>query len=338
LTVQPVASITVSPASPTAGATAIVTVHGSAACGTVNVDFGDGNVQTFMSESGLPISNTHAWATGGAKTITAQRLGGGCDSLATTNITVLLPPSVSLTEPAAGSFYTSPATIAMSASATAAQGVITQVAFYANGSLVQTDATAPYAVNWTNVADGTYALTAVATDSLGASATSSSVSVVVGTPPPSTVLGVTVTPNPATAGQSATIVVTGTNPCTMLWMEFGDGDWWIAPIDSLPFTTTHTWASAGTYTVRASGYITCAGEATRSVTVNSSAPEPLPLAAVSGPLPGVFPTSWTSEFRSSDRDRDNDATRAYHGPMDAELDDRGSAEGLSDDGSPSASW
>ena len=100
----------------------------------------------------------------------------------------------------------------------------------------------------------------------------------VGTPPPSTVVGVSVTPNPVAVGQAATITVTGTNPCTMLWMDFGDGDWWIAPISGLPFTTTKTWTTAGNYTVYAAGYYTCSGSATRAVTVTGvPAPTPEPL-------------------------------------------------------------
>ena len=66
----------------------------------------------------------------------------------------------------------------------------------------------------------------------------------------------------------------------MLWVEFGDTDWWIRPIDSLPYVTTHTYASAGTYTVLAKGFLNCGGEVTTSLTVNSAAPAPSPIAAV----------------------------------------------------------
>jgi RHS repeat-associated protein len=278
LTVRPIATITVNPASPTAGNSVLVTVDGAAFCTAVNVDFGDGNTQTFVDGGGLPITNTHVWATSGAKTLIAQGLGGACDSQATVTITVLTPPSVSLTAPAPGANFLAPATIEFAASASAAQGSILHVMFYANGSWLGTDWTAPYTFTWSGVGNGTYSLLAVATDTLGAGAASSSVTVTVGDPPPSTVLGVSVTPNPVTAGQSATITVTGTNPCTMLWMDFGDGDWWIAPIGGLPFTTTKTWTTAGNYTVYAAGYYSCSGEATRAVTVTGAAPAPEPVA------------------------------------------------------------
>ncbi|HEY0875850.1 MAG TPA: Ig-like domain-containing protein [Vicinamibacterales bacterium] len=157
--------------------------------------------------------------------------------------------------PEGGGDPRAPATISVAASASAAQGTITQVDFYANGAWIGVDTAAPYTVSWSSVGTGTYALTARATTSLGAQGTSSAVSVVVGQPPPSTVLGLTITPQTVSVGQTATITVTGTNPCGMLWMDFGDGNWWNAPINGLPFTTTHAWSTPGTPTVLARGYV-----------------------------------------------------------------------------------
>ena len=280
LTVQPIATVTVNPAWPTAGTAALVTIDGASFCTGVTVTFGDGQSDTLVNSGGLPITTTHSWATPGPKTVTAQGLGAACESSAAASIIVLTPPTVTLTSPAHGSQYVSPATIELAASATPGQGAMSAVHLYANGGWVFSDSAAPFAYTWTGMANGTYSLTAVAVDNWGGTATSSSVSVTVGDPQPSTVHSVTVTPNPATAGQSATITVTGSNPCTMLHMDFGDGDWWIAPISGLPFTTTKTWTTLGTYTVFAAGYLTCGGEATRVVTVNAAAPEPLPLSTL----------------------------------------------------------
>ena len=47
-----------------------------------------------------------------------------------------------------------------------ADGTIAKVDFYANGTLVGTDATSPYSINWANVQAGTYSLSAIATDDL----------------------------------------------------------------------------------------------------------------------------------------------------------------------------
>ena len=79
-------------------------------------------------------------------------------------------PAVSLTSPANGSSYTSPAPVALGATATDPDG-IAKVDFYAGTTRIGTDTTSPYAVKWTAGA-GTYTLKAVATDKKGASATS----------------------------------------------------------------------------------------------------------------------------------------------------------------------
>lgn len=95
------------------------------------------------------------------------------------------PPTVSLTSPANGATYTVP-TIPLAATASDADGNVTQVSFYNGTSLIGTVTLPPYALSWTNVPIGTYTLTAVATDDLGATTTSGAVTVQVVPPPPST--------------------------------------------------------------------------------------------------------------------------------------------------------
>jgi subtilisin family serine protease len=100
-----------------------------------------------------------------------------------------IPPSVALVSPAAGATYTAPATIALSANASDIDGTVTQVSFYNGASLIGTDVTAPYTWSWTSVQGGNYRLTAIATDNDGASTTSTSVTITVVAPPPSTPFG-----------------------------------------------------------------------------------------------------------------------------------------------------
>jgi phosphatidylserine/phosphatidylglycerophosphate/cardiolipin synthase-like enzyme len=90
-----------------------------------------------------------------------------------------LPPSVSITSPAAGASFTAPATITVTANATDSDGTIAKVDFFAGNSLIGTDTTSPFSVSWTNVPAGSYSLTAVATDSGNATTTSSAVSITV---------------------------------------------------------------------------------------------------------------------------------------------------------------
>jgi hypothetical protein len=94
------------------------------------------------------------------------------------------PPTVSLTSPAAGATFTAPATISVAAAAND-DGAIAKVQFFAGTTLLGTVTTAPYQFTWSNVAAGSYSVTAVATDNAGATTTSSAVSVTVNdTPPP----------------------------------------------------------------------------------------------------------------------------------------------------------
>src|SRR6185369_16051036 len=56
---------------------------------------------------------------------------------------------------------------------------ITRVEFRANGTLIGTATSSPYAVSWDGVASGTYSVTAIATDDRGATTTSAATVVVV---------------------------------------------------------------------------------------------------------------------------------------------------------------
>jgi endoglucanase Acf2 len=100
-------------------------------------------------------------------------------TLYNSNATVNPPPTVSITSPANNSTYIAPATIVISATAADANGTVTQVAFYNGSTLLGTDATSPYSYTWSNVAGGTYSITAVATDNGGSSTTSAAITVIV---------------------------------------------------------------------------------------------------------------------------------------------------------------
>ena len=90
-----------------------------------------------------------------------------------------VPPVVSLTNPLNAASYTAGTAIAIAATASDTDGSISKVEFYADQTLIGSDNTAPYSMNWTNAVAGSYAISAKAFDNDGLTATSLAVSITV---------------------------------------------------------------------------------------------------------------------------------------------------------------
>jgi hypothetical protein len=88
-------------------------------------------------------------------------------------------PSVSISNPAGGATFTEPANISIDASATDSDGTVARVDFFNGATLLGTATTNPFSFTWTNVAAGSYSLTARATDNGGGTSTSSPVNITV---------------------------------------------------------------------------------------------------------------------------------------------------------------
>jgi len=101
------------------------------------------------------------------------------DANESTAPTINQAPIVSLTAPTNGATFNQGAAIDLTANAADVDGTITRVEFYAGATLLNSDASAPYAFGWTNAAMGSHALTAKVVDNLGASTTSSVVNITV---------------------------------------------------------------------------------------------------------------------------------------------------------------
>jgi lysophospholipase L1-like esterase len=91
-------------------------------------------------------------------------------------------PAVNITAPATNTSFTSPASITVTANASDVDGTVSKVEFYSGATLLGSDAVAPYGFTWTNVAAGTYVITAKATDNSGGISTSSGISLKVNNP------------------------------------------------------------------------------------------------------------------------------------------------------------
>lgn len=91
-------------------------------------------------------------------------------------------PIVAITSPADGDYITHAGPLMLTANATPADGVITNVAFYDGATLLGADAASPYSIT-ANFAGGTHLLTAIATDANGLTRTSLVSRIDVGYPP-----------------------------------------------------------------------------------------------------------------------------------------------------------
>jgi hypothetical protein len=123
---------------------------------------------------------------------------------------VHLPPVVSIVSPTNEAVFNVPSDIELIAKATSPSGTISNVVFYAGNKLLgdgvllildppgDNGVTGPvYVLDWTNAPPGSYALTAVATDNLGASTTSAPVNITVRLPGPLPVVRIISPPNHA---------------------------------------------------------------------------------------------------------------------------------------------
>jgi plastocyanin len=98
-----------------------------------------------------------------------------------------LPPTVTITNPAAGAVFSEPANVTIQATATDSNsgGSVTNVQFLVGVTVLTNEISAPFAVTANNLAAGSYTFSAIATDNAGLTATNA-ITVNVVTPVPLT--------------------------------------------------------------------------------------------------------------------------------------------------------
>jgi regulation of enolase protein 1 (concanavalin A-like superfamily) len=150
-----------------------------------SVDFYAGST-LLVRDATAPYSASWSANTGGTYPLTAvaHDQDGGSTISGAVSVTVTsanVAPTVSLTTN--GTSFTAPATVALTANAADPEGQLTRVEFFRGTTMVGSDTSgSPYTYSWTNVAAGTYTLTAVAIDAAGNRTTSSAVNVTVSNP------------------------------------------------------------------------------------------------------------------------------------------------------------
>jgi len=280
--VAPVVSLTapIAGTSLIAPATIAIAATATDADGTIaKVDFYNGTT-LISSDATAPYTATITGAAVGTYNITAVATDNK-DATTTSSAVVLMvkapnvAPIVSLTSPIAGTKLIAPATIAIAATATDADGTIIKVDFYNGTTLISSDATAPYTATITGAAVGTISLTAVATDNSGATTTSTAIAVTVKAPnvAPNVSLTSPIVGTTLTAPATIAIAATATDvDGTIAKVDFYNGTTLISSTTTAPYTATIANAVAGTYSITAkatdnSGAVTTSVAV--SVTVNN---------------------------------------------------------------------
>jgi regulation of enolase protein 1 (concanavalin A-like superfamily) len=311
----------VSITSPTEGATftapATITINASAldTDGTVaQVDFYEGGF-LLGSDTTAPFSFVWTNATAGSYALTARATDnlGAVTTSAPVNIVVNpgadSPPTISITSPTDGATFTAPASITINADAADSDGSVSKVDFYNGSTLLSTDTSSPYSYTWNNVAAGSYTLTAVATDNLGAQTTSSPIGVTVNPAannPPIVTLTAPADGGTYTAPATVTLTATASDPGgSVAKVDFYNGATLLATDTTSPYSYTWNNVAAGTYTLTAVatdnlGAATTSSPAT--ITVNPAG-NPPPIVSITSPANGASftaPATITISANASD--------------------------------------
>jgi len=186
-------------------------------------------------------------------------------------------PIVTITAPINGTSFVAPGSITINATASDADGTISKVEFFNGATLLGSDNTSPYSYNWTGVVDGTYSLTAKATDDKGAVTASTVVSItVISVSNQSPVVSISSPTSETTYSAPANITINATatdTDGTISKVEFYNGTTMLSIDNSSPYTYIWTNVGAGTYTLSAKAYDDALAVTTSSsvtVTVNSA--------------------------------------------------------------------
>ncbi|MFZ4582460.1 MAG: Ig-like domain-containing protein [Paludibacter sp.] len=116
----------------------------------------------------------------GTSTLYAKVYDNAGDSTVTATISVTgvnVAPTIALTAPASNLSIIQGGVVTLSATASDADGSVSEVSFYVNGSKVSTSQSAPYTFNWSDPNPGSYVVSATATDNTGLQTTSSSATI-----------------------------------------------------------------------------------------------------------------------------------------------------------------
>jgi uncharacterized repeat protein (TIGR02059 family) len=229
--------------------------------------------------------------------------GGQAESFSAQSVTnkiaapVNSPPLIDISSPTKSTGFIAPATITIEANATDRDGRVVMVEFYNGTTKLGERTSEPWSFTWKEVNEGTYSITAAATDNSGARTVSSAVKIVV----EKAVTAVNLAPSIAIispintsleAPATVTLTVDASDPDgSITKVEFMAGGVKIGESSVYPFSFTFQCDTTGVYEITAVAWDNLNATATSApVTVSFSLRRELPDLATLYPSPnnGVF--------------------------------------------------
>lgn len=257
--------------------TANATDNGSVA----KVEFYDGNTK-IGEDITSPYSFAWNGASAGSHSLTARATDNQNATTTSAVVTITVtgtntPPTISITAPANNAQFAAGATVTITATAADANGAISKVEFFDGAAKLGEDTSSPYSFAWNNVAAGSHALTAKATDNQNAATTSAAVTVTVTAAPsnaaPTVSIASPVNNSQLTTGSNVTITATASDANgTVSKVEFFNGATKLGEDTSAPYTFAWNNIATGTHRLTAKATDNQGSATTSSIiTVTASA-------------------------------------------------------------------
>ena len=290
-----------------AGSNITIDASASDSDGTISqVEFYQGST-LLNTDTTAPYSFTWTNVAAGTYSLTVKATDNAGAVTVSSAVAVIsnILPTVSITSPTSGTVTTAPASFTINANASDADGTISKVEFYQGSTLLNTDTVAPYSFNWTNVAAGSYSLTAKAYDNNNGVTTSSAVAVISNAPP-----SVSIT-NPAqsaqfTVGNNVTIDATASDSDgSISKVEFYQGSTLLNTDTVAPYSFTWNNVAQGNYALTAKAYDNNNASTISSAINISVVPNNIPVVNITSPVTNsVFtaPASITINATATDSD------------------------------------
>ena len=189
---------------------------------------------------------------------TSGGIAASISNQAVSNNRINIAPTALITSPVTNSSFTALSSITITASASDADGSIGVVEFYSGSTRLGSKSAAPYTFTWSNVAAGTYSLTAIATDNLSMKTTSPAIAVSVTSNKPTANRHPIVKISNPRKGivydnlSTITIDAIASDPDGIVnKVEFYNGMVKLVELTSAPYTYTWKDVAAGSYSITA---------------------------------------------------------------------------------------